>query len=284
MSPTDVINVPAGITDAVMASVYATLQLYLIQSRRVNTRALARSLHVSEHRVRHAIHALLRQGYLSRYEYDGVRVRCKLVTPNCASRLYRRKSADGAIVIEFGRVSHARLPRTFIERLEEGVLTVDAIRLAMLLLLRPRACRWSWAQLMETLQWSRSRLYRAMRCLREANLLSMEIRGERYLVGTATHAQAMRRHTQQRIAERIQRVRRHIESLASSRVTRHTEPLALTARSAHAANATELVLTLVRQGIPVEDAFELVRQYGARALEFVEFGRTSPESRHPPPQ
>ncbi len=273
------LNIPAELSgDSVAAGVFYLLQLYLIESRRVNTRALARSLHVCEHRVRRAIHALQAMGYLARYEYDGLRVRCKLVTPNAQRRLYKRKSADGAIEIDFGRVSHVRLPRVFAERLEEGVITVDGLRLAMLLKLREDASKWSWSRLMETLGWSRSRLYRAMRGLREAGLLAMDTRGERYLIGTPAYARAMRVRELRMQAECIQQVRRHLESLQKAKPI---APQAVVPRDesqpSRSRNATEIVLQLVRRGMSPEEAVELTRKYGARAL-------TMTDAEHPPPE
>jgi predicted transcriptional regulator len=252
--------------------------LYLIESRRVNTRALARSLHVCEHRVRRAVHALQAMGYLTRYEYDGLRVRCKLVTPNAQRRLYKRKSADGAIEIDFGRVSHARFPRVYAQKLEEGVITVDGLRLAMLLKLREDASRWSWSRLMETLGWSRSRLYRAMRGLREAGLLVMDTRGERYLIGTPAYAKAMGLRNQRMQFECVQQLRKHLESQHAAKpiatqavVPRDESP------PSRPYNATEIVLQLVRRGVSPEEAVELTRKYGARAL-------TMNDAEHPPPE
>jgi len=275
-------NIPAELSDSVAAGVFYLLQLYLIESRRVNTRALARSLHVCEHRVRRAIHALQAMGYIARYEYDGLRVRCKLVTPNAQRRLYKRKSADGAIEIDFGRVSHARLPRVYAERLEEGVITVDGLRLAMLLKLHEDASKWSWSRLMETLGWSRSRLYRAMRGLRESGLLVMDTRGERYLIGTPAYARAMRVRELRMQAECIQQVRKHLESLQAAKPI---APQAVVPRvvprdespPSRPSNATEIVLQLVRRGVNPEEAVELTRKYGARAL-------TMTNDEHPPPE
>jgi len=272
------LNIPAELSDSVVAGVFYLLQLYLIDSRRVNTRALARSLHVCEQRVRRAIHALQAMGYLARYEYDGLRVRCKLATPNAQRRLYKRKSADGAIEIDFGRVSHARLPRVFAQKLEEGVITVDGLRLAMLLKLREDASKWSWSRLMETLGWSRSRLYRAMRGLREAGLLVMDTRGERYLIGTPAYARAMRVRELRMQAECIQQVRKHLESLQAAKPI---APQAVVPRDesppSRPSNATEIVLQLVRRGVSPEEAVELTRKYGARAL-------TMTNAKHPPPE
>jgi len=271
-------NIPAELNDSVAAGVFYLLQLYLMESRRVNTRALARSLHVCEHRVRRAIHTLQAMGYLARYDYDGLRVRCKLVTPNSQRRLYKRKSADGAIEIDFGRVSHARLPRVFAQKLEEGVITVDGLRLAMLLKLREDASKWSWSRLMETLGWSRSRLYRAMRGLREAGLLVMDTRGERYLIGTSAYAKAMRLRDLRMQAECIQQVRRHLES---QQAAKPIAPQAVVSRdespSSQSYNATHIVLQLVRRGVSPEEAGELTRKYGARAL-------TMTNDEHPPPE
>ena len=271
-------NIPAELNDSVAAGVFYLLQLYLMESRRVNTRALARSLHVCEHRVRRAIHTLQAMGYLARYDYDGLRVRCKLVTPNSQRRLYKRKSADGAIEIDFGRVSHARLPRVFAQKLEEGVITVDGLRLAMLLKLREDASKWSWSRLMETLGWSRSRLYRAMRGLREAGLLVMDTRGERYLIGTSAYAKAMRLRELRMQAECIQQVRRHLES---QQAAKPTAPQSVVPRdespSSRPLNPSEIVLQLVRRGVSPEEAVELTRKYGARAL-------TMTNDEHPPPE
>jgi len=272
------LNIPAELNDSVAAGVYCLLQLYLIESRRVNTRALARSLHVCERRVRRAIRMLQALGYLARYEYVGLRVRCKLVTPNAPRRLYKRKSADGAIEIDFGRVSHVRLPRVYAQRLEEGVITVDGLRLAMLLKLREDASKWSWPRLMETLGWSRSRLYRAMRGLREAGLLVMDTRGERYLIGTPAYAKAMGRRKQRLQAECIQQFRKHMESLQRAKPI---APQAVAPRDesqpSRPRNATEIVLQLVRRGVSPEEAVELTRKYGARALTMTDNG-------HPPPE
>jgi len=272
-------NIPAElIGDSVAAGVFYLLQLYLIEPRRVNTPALARSLHVCEHRVRRAIHTLQAMGYLARYEYDGLRVRCKLVTPNAERRLYKRKSADGTIEIDFGRVSHARLPRVFAQKLEEGVITVDGLRLAMLLKLREDASKWSWLRLMETLGWSRSRLYRAMRGLREAGLLVMDTRGERYLIGTSAHAKAMRLREVGIHREGFQQFRKHMDSLETAKPI---APQAVVPRdespSSRPQNATEIVLQLVRRGVSPEEAVELTRRYGARAL-------TMTDGEHPPPE
>jgi len=273
------LNIPAELSgDSVAAGVFYLLQLYLIDSRRVNTRALARSLHVCEHRVRRAIHTLQAMGYIARYEYDGLRVRCKLVTPNSQRRLYKRKSADGAIEIDFGRVSHARLPRVFAQKLEEGAITVDGLRLALLLKLREDASKWSWSRLMETLGWSRSRLYRAMRGLREAGLLVMDTRGERYLIGTSAYAKAMRLRELRMQAECIQQVRRHLES---QQAAKPTAPQSVVPRdespSSRPLNPSEIVLQLVRRGVSPEEAVELTRKYGARAL-------TMTNDEHPPPE
>ena len=273
------LNIPAELSgDSVAAGVFYLLQLYLIDSRRVNTRALARSLHVCEQRVRRAIHTLQAMGYLARYDYDGLRVRCKLVTPNSQRRLYKRKSADGAIEIDFGRVSHARLPRVFAQKLEEGAITVDGLRLALLLKLREDASKWSWSRLMETLGWSRSRLYRAMRGLREAGLLVMDTRGERYLIGTSAYAKAMRLRELRMQAECIQQVRRHLES---QQAAKPTAPQAVVPRdespSSRPLNPSEIVLQLVRRGVSPEEAIELTRKYGARAL-------TMTNDEHPPPE
>ena len=272
-------NIPAELSgDSVAAGVFYLLQLYLIDSRRVNTRALARSLHVCEQRVRRAIHTLQAMGYLARYEYDGLRVRCKLATPNAQRRLYKRKSADGAIEIDFGRVSHARLPRVFAQKLEEGVITVDGLRLAMLLKLREDASKWSWSRLMETLGWSRSRLYRAMRGLREAGLLVMDTRGERYLIGTPAYARAMRVRELRMQAECIQQVRKHLES---QHAAKPIAPQAVVPRDesppSRSPNPSEIVLQLVRRGVSPEEAVELTRKYGARAL-------TMTNDEHPPPE
>ena len=272
------LNIPAELSDSVVAGVFYLLQLYLIDSRRVNTRALARSLHVCEQRVRRAIHALQAMGYLARYEYDGLRVRCKLATPNAQRRLYKRKSADGAIEIDFGRVSHARLPRVFAQKLEEGVITVDGLRLAMLLKLREDASKWSWSRLMETLGWSRSRLYRAMRGLREAGLLVMDTRGERYLIGTSAYAKAMRLREVGIHWEGFQQFRKHMESMQKEKAI---APQSLVPRDesppSRPSNATEIVLQLVRRGVSPEEAVELTRKYGARAL-------TMTNAKHPPPE
>jgi biotin operon repressor len=273
------LNIPAELSgDSVAAGVFYLLQLYLIDSRRVNTRALARSLHVCEHRVRRAIRTLQAMGYIARYDYDGLRVRCKLVTPNAQRRLYKRKSADGAIEIDFGRVSHARLPRVYAQKLEEGVITVDGLRLAMLLKLREDASKWSWSRLMETLGWSRSRLYRAMRGLREAGLLVMDTRGERYLIGTPAYAKAMRVRELRMQAECIQQLLKHLQSRQAAKpiapqsvVPRDESP------QSRPPNASEIVLQLVRRGVSPEEAVELTRKYGARAL-------TMTDDEHPPPE
>ena len=272
-------NIPAELLgDSVAAGVFYLLQLYLIDSRRVNTRALARSLHVCEQRVRRAIHTLQAMGYLARYEYDGLRVRCKLVTPHSQRRLYKRKSADGTIEIDFGRVSHARLPRVYAQKLEEGAITVDGLRLAMLLKLRKDASKWSWARLMETLGWSRSRLYRAMRGLREAGLLVMDTRGERYLIGTPAYAEAMRVRNHRTQSECLQQFRKHMESLQKAKAI---APQAVVPRvespPSRSYNATEIVLQLVRRGFSPEKAVELTRKYGARALMMT-------DDEHPPPE
>ena len=272
-------NIPAELSgDSVAAGVFYLLQLYLIESRRVNTRALARSLHVCEQRVRRAIRTLQAMGYLARYDYDGLRVHCKLVTPNAERRLYKRKSADGAIEIDFGRISHARLPRVFAQKLEEGVITVDGLRLAMLLKLREDASKWSWSRLMETLGWSRSRLYRAMRGLREAGLLVMDTRGERYLIGTPAYARAMRVRELRMQAECIQQVRKHLES---QHAAKPIAPQAVVPRDesppSRSPNPSEIVLQLVRRGVSPEEAVELTRKYGARAL-------TMTDGEHPPPE
>jgi biotin operon repressor len=233
---------------------------------------------VCEQRVRRAIHALQAMGYLARYEYDGLRVRCKLATPNAQRRLYKRKSADGAIEIDFGRVSHARLPRVFAQKLEEGVITVDGLRLAMLLKLREDASKWSWSRLMETLGWSRSRLYRAMRGLREAGLLVMDTRGERYLIGTSAYAKAMRLREVGIHWEGFQQFRKHMESMQKEKAI---APQALVPRdespSSRPVNPSEVVLQLVRRGVSPEEAVELTRKYGARAL-------TMTNDEHPPPE
>jgi biotin operon repressor len=271
-------NIPAELSDPVAAGVFYLLQLYLIESRRVNTLVLSRDLHVGVHRARRAIHTLRDSGYLE-YEYDGVRVRCKLVTPNAQKgRLYKRKSADGAIEIDFGRVSHVRLPRVFAQKLIEGAITVDGLRLAMLLKLRKDASKWSWARLMETLGWSRSRLYRAMRGLREAGLLVMDTRGERYLIGTPAYAEAMRVRNHRTQSECFQQFRKHMESLQKAKLI---APQAVVprdeSRSSRSYNTTEIVLQLVRRGFSPEKAVELTRKYGARALMM-----TGDE--HPPPE
>jgi biotin operon repressor len=271
-------NIPAGLSgDAVAAGVYYLLQLYLMESRDVNTLVLSRDLHVGVHRVRRAIHTLRDSGYLE-YEYDGVRVRCKLVTPNAQRRLYRRKSANGAIEIDFGRVSHVRLPRVFAQKLIEGVITVDGLRLAILLKLRKDASKWSWSRLMETLGWSRSRLYRAMRGLREAGLLVMDTRGERYLIGTPAYAEAMRVRELRMQSECFQQFRKHMESLQKAKPI---APQAVVPRDespqSRPRNATEIVLQLVRRGVSPDEAVELTRKYGARAL-------TMTDDEYPPPE
>jgi hypothetical protein len=106
----------------------------------------------------------------------------------------------------------------------------------------------------------------------------MDTRGERYLIGTPAYANAMRWRELGINREGIQQCLKHLELRQKEKAI---APQAIVPRDespqSRPRNATEIVLHLVRRGVSPEEAVELTRKYGARAM-------TMTDDEHPPPE